>query len=490
MLGAIVLAHKTESALGLRADAHGAALALESLVTLLHFNVAGRLFETIQPKGYRAWTHSLDAASARMTQSALSSIHWPWDGTAIGNSRISQFALETGGALQSPTENSSRPSEGLRGVQNHLMTGDSGKPGGKGSRVLIPADFETLFEKNPHPILVTDESGVILKANSQARDRLWKKPHDLVGKRLSEILKPDSDDLGVYRPVQSSEGETAFRIRGENYPNERLTIYYLQEQTGLGEEPRLIAQMQKMAIDLEVYRGSLSVSAGVFHNLGNALNIARFFVDSDLPVLFEAYRRRGASPDEVREMQKKVDAFCNFIDCSTAQIKSFQRLARSGEEPIWEVMDLQNVVAELQVLLKRTMKGRNFNIEGPADQESILMIGDRGKLTNALINLLNNAHQATPPEGEITLRFFLEREGKQVVLEVSDTGRGIPPENLSKIFEPFFTTKEVGEGNGFGLFTVRHFVEEVHKGTLKVTSLEGYGTTVKITLPRKGYQES
>jgi hypothetical protein len=70
-----------------------------------------------------------------------------------------------------------------------------------------------------------------------------------------------------------------------------------------------------------------------------------------------------------------------------------------------------------------------------------------------------------------------------VVLEVADTGVGIPPENLQRIFDPFFTTKEVGKGTGLGLSMVYGFVKEM-KGTIKVTSDVGKGSTFSVFLPR------
>ena len=71
---------------------------------------------------------------------------------------------------------------------------------------------------------------------------------------------------------------------------------------------------------------------------------------------------------------------------------------------------------------------------------------------------------------------------EKVVIEVSDTGVGIPPENLAKIFEPFFTTKEIGRGTGLGLAVCYGILTE-HGGTLDVQSTLGTGTTFTITLP-------
>jgi len=97
-----------------------------------------------------------------------------------------------------------------------------------------------------------------------------------------------------------------------------------------------------------------------------------------------------------------------------------------------------------------------------------------------VLNLVMNAIQAMPNGG--TLRVRLESKGSQVTLSVTDTGCGIPKENLLKLFTPFFTTKEVGEGTGLGL-TVTHGIIQEHDGTILVKSELGKGATFTIVLP-------
>ncbi|PYS67150.1 MAG: hypothetical protein DMF73_20010 [Acidobacteria bacterium] len=85
-----------------------------------------------------------------------------------------------------------------------------------------------------------------------------------------------------------------------------------------------------------------------------------------------------------------------------------------------------------------------------------------------------------PDGGTLTLRAL--RRGPVVLIEISDTGIGIPPENLTKIFDPFFTTKDVGHGTGLGLAVCYGILSE-HGGRLDVRSSVGAGTTFTITLP-------
>ncbi|HEY2847201.1 MAG TPA: ATP-binding protein, partial [Pyrinomonadaceae bacterium] len=104
-----------------------------------------------------------------------------------------------------------------------------------------------------------------------------------------------------------------------------------------------------------------------------------------------------------------------------------------------------------------------------------------GKLQQVFTNLILNARDAMIAGGTITLRTGVDAVG-DLLVEVADTGEGIPEENLSKVFDPFFTTKGVGNGTGLGLAVTYGIVQE-HSGTIEVHSKEGRGTTFKLVFP-------
>jgi len=105
-------------------------------------------------------------------------------------------------------------------------------------------------------------------------------------------------------------------------------------------------------------------------------------------------------------------------------------------------------------------------------------------LRRALLNLVQNAAEAMPQGGTVTLAG--QATARQVQLEVRDTGSGIPAEKLARIFEPLYTTKP--GGTGLGLYIVQEIVT-AHKGQIIVQSTVGHGTTFMITLPRGLYRD-
>ena len=109
---------------------------------------------------------------------------------------------------------------------------------------------------------------------------------------------------------------------------------------------------------------------------------------------------------------------------------------------------------------------------------------DHRQLQEILFNLIRNAGQAIGQKGKVTVR--AERNGAagagRVAIHITDTGCGIPPQNLQRLFTPFFTTKGEGKGTGLGLFVIKRLVER-NEGTISVSSEVGKGTTFTVEFP-------
>jgi two-component system NtrC family sensor kinase len=144
------------------------------------------------------------------------------------------------------------------------------------------------------------------------------------------------------------------------------------------------------------------------------------------------------------------------------------------------LINLPDVISSAARLLSHQRRGVEVGFQIDVPNSLPPVSGDAVQLQQAVIALGTNALDAMPDGG--TLAISARDAGVQIMVEITDTGVGIPPENIPKIFEPFFTTKEVGRGTGLGLAVCYGILTE-HGGTLDVQSTMGAGTTFTITLP-------
>ncbi len=181
----------------------------------------------------------------------------------------------------------------------------------------------------------------------------------------------------------------------------------------------------------------------------------------------------------------------------TNRLLAFAR--RQALEP--RLFQPHTVVKDMLPLLRQTL-GENIRVDMPRDDKTWPVFVDPGQLESAVLNLCINARDAMPEGGSLlleTTNVHLDRTyssenldvqpGDYVMVAVSDTGTGIPPQLLSRVFDPFFTTKVEGKGSGLGLSMVYGFTKQ-SGGHVKIYSELGSGTAVKLYLPRADQAQS
>ena len=171
----------------------------------------------------------------------------------------------------------------------------------------------------------------------------------------------------------------------------------------------------------------------------------------------------------------------------TRQLLTFSR--RQLIQP--KKLDMNKIVNNMTDLLARLL-GEDVMLQLNYSLSPAMVEADVGMMEQVLLNLAVNARDAMPKGGQLAVRIAIvdvneahvqrhpeARVGRFVCVSNSDTGCGIPPENIQRIFEPFFTTKEVGKGTGLGLATVYGIVKQ-HQGWIEVESAMGKGTTFRV----------
>jgi CheY-like chemotaxis protein len=225
-----------------------------------------------------------------------------------------------------------------------------------------------------------------------------------------------------------------------------------------------------------------AIAGGMAHDLNNAL----------APILMGVQLIRSKVSDpELRQMLSVMETNTHRSADMVRQVLTFAR-GRDGER---ELLDLARLVREMENILRQTLP-RSIGVQALVPSDLWPVLGNATQLHQALLNLCVNARDAMPRGGKITLaadnvelgaqeagEIPQGRSGPFVMLLVSDTGTGIPPEVLPKIFDAFFTTKGPGKGTGLGLSTIMRIVRN-HSGFISVKTEVGQGSTFEIYLPR------
>jgi nitrogen-specific signal transduction histidine kinase len=242
------------------------------------------------------------------------------------------------------------------------------------------------------------------------------------------------------------------------------------------EAERQLAQSQKMeAIG--------QLTGGIAHDLNNLLLV----IIGNLDLLNE---KHSSDPDTEELIRASLAAATSGAELANGLL-GFSR--KQALQP--ELIETKSLVLDQIGFLKRLL-GPTIAVTTELADDTFPVRADPTQLRCALMNLVVNARDAMPGGGTLTVRTYntalLETDspdgvalqaGDYAVIEVSDTGVGISPDNVQRIFEPFFTTKDVGKGTGLGLSMVFGFFQQ-SKGKVGVESEVGRGTTFRAYLPR------
>ena len=242
-----------------------------------------------------------------------------------------------------------------------------------------------------------------------------------------------------------------------------------EDITARVEANRAVARAEKLAAI-----GRLA--AGVVHEINNPLATISACAEALESRVSGGEFKESAALDDLREYLGLIRSEAFRCKTITNGLLDFSH-TRSSEHIL---VNLADVISSAARLLSHQQRGEQVELQIETPNDLPLVAGDAGQLQQAVIALATNAIDAMPDGG--VLKIASRPNGNSVLVEVSDTGVGIPQENITKIFEPFFTTKEIGKGTGLGLAVCYGILTE-HEGSLDVQSTPGVGTTFTISLP-------
>ena len=358
--------------------------------------------------------------------------------------------------------------------------------------------FTRFFNSTPMAIAGVDQSGRILRTNApflslfstvvdrdavDRRVRLDTVIHERDRAAFAAALERAHQRQADIAPIDTvlpdnEERHMRFYVNAvaDAEGAEEAAIVYAVETTEQKALESQMAQSQKM-------QAVGQLAGGIAHDFNNVLTA--IIMASDL--LLTNHRPSDPSFPDIMNIKQNANRAASLV----RQLLAFSR--KQTLRP--EVLNLTDVLADLRTLLARLV-GNSIKLKVDHGRDLWPIRADIGQFEQVVVNLAVNARDAMPQGGDLMVRTknvpveeckaYGYRElvpADYVLVEVEDSGTGIPPEVLKKIFEPFFTTKEVGKGTGLGLSMVYGIIKQTG-GFIYCDSEVGKGTVFRIFLPR------
>ena len=281
-------------------------------------------------------------------------------------------------------------------------------------------------------------------------------------------------------PVRSQDEvallATEFNRMADNILAREMTLRERKDALEKTNAELLALQRQEQRVRAELNKKERLAAIGrmtsqVTHELRNPLSALGLNVE----ILHDELREFALQPEHeafilMQAIHKEIDRLTEITESYLAYAKHPVR------EPEW--VDLSALVESLITFIQPDFARKGISLDCQITTTGLGLLGHESQVRRALLNLLKNAADATPPQGQVTLN--LTKVDQQASITISDSGHGIDAETLEAIFEPFFTTKDGGTGLGLPL---AHQIIEEHRGHIHVTSTPSAGTIFSIRLP-------
>ncbi len=336
-------------------------------------------------------------------------------------------------------------------------------------RALIAAVLENVAAG----VVSIDRDGKILTFNGAALQMLRQRETAVLGRPVGEVwADPERAKLAALFAEPASPGARTTREARLLLGGEWKT--FETKITAMGEGDRLSAKVMVLEDLTELIKAQQlaawsEAARRIAHEIKNPLTPIRLATERLVR------KAEQGDPNLAAEVASSVDLIGSEVETMKALVDEFSRFARMPAPRLHEV-DLRDLVKEIVHLYSGIKEGVAVSADVEFQASNVWVDGEQIK--RALINLLDNAIEATSAPGQVDLK-VARRDGK-VEIVVADTGSGIPLEDKKKLFLPYFSTK--GRGTGLGLAIVHRIVAD-HGGTIRVEDNSPHGTVFTVELP-------
>ena len=356
--------------------------------------------------------------------------------------------------------------------------------------------FRRLFEDAPAGIALIDATGRLEDCNAAFRALTGREAETIKALPLADLIA-EEDRAKVRERLESvlagREQRRPLDVHLAGPAGHVATLYASRREEETGRAAGLVAhfidttdqkRLEQQFTQSQKMQAVGQLAGGIAHDFNNLLTAMIGFCD----LLLLRHRAGDQSFADIMQIKQNANRAANLV----RQLLAFSR--QQTLQP--RVLNVTDVLAELSHLLRRLI-GENIELEMVLGRDLDPVKVDHGQVEQVIINLAVNARDAMAAEGgkltirtsNVTVTRAVARgaetmpHGDYALIEVIDTGTGIPPDIMDRIFEPFFSTKEVGSGTGLGLATVYGIVKQTG-GFVFVDSKPGAGAAFSIYLPR------
>ncbi len=337
------------------------------------------------------------------------------------------------------------------------------------------------------------ESGKILDVNAQACSMYGYSHAEMLARSVGDIssgFSPYSQkDAITWLQKVAAEGPQGFQWNARHKDGHLFWVDVAMSKTVIGQEERVIAavrdvserkRLEEQLLQSQKMEAVGILAGGVAHDFNNILQA----------IVTSAYLMKMRHNDIV-DIQQIAGDILLLSDRAADLTRGL--LAFSRKHILMpQVVDMNEIVRSTLRMFQRLM-GEDITVAADFCAERLMVSADSAHMQQVLVNLMNNARDAMPTGGTLTIRSYRDvcslpddadnlTQCPCAVLEVRDSGDGIDEKDIGHIFEPFYTTKEVGKGTGLGLSVVYGIVRQ-HKGIVEALPAPGRGTVFRVALP-------
>jgi PAS domain S-box-containing protein len=369
-------------------------------------------------------------------------------------------------------------------VENSLLYQEQEK---RAEELALLKEFnESIVESVNVGLLAVDENGKITRCNSTFEEMLGLSRQETIGRLVEDIFDRAfavnlENILGKSR-WHLTEIRHAYKLYTNSSDGKALILNVAiaplrsvsQNQTGAIIVLENVTSRVKLEETLQQSEKLSSIgllAAGVAHEVNTPLTGVSSYTQMLLGMIPDTDPKHAL----LLKVQKQTERATNIAG-------NLLNFSRGGNSTDFTAININKLLDDTLQLLEPQMRKSQVEIIKNYSEIAPKVLGNAGKLQQVFTNLILNARDAMFDGGKITLMTSSDENG-EVVIEVSDTGEGISPENLSKIYDPFFTTKGVGSGTGLGLAVSYGIVQE-HAGSIEAQSKIGEGTTFHLVFPQ------